>query len=85
MLHLFLHFMSQKCQSFSGSLSHGSLERPPRFGCLNHLAFVADMIGLRPLIDDHTHTLEVRVPTKQPWGVDEKWGLVISQRQEQCL
>jgi hypothetical protein len=84
MLHLFLRFMSQKHQSFSCSLSHASLKCPPRCGSLDHLADVANMIGRRPLIDDHMHMPKVRVPTKQPRGADEKWGLTISLHQEQC-
>jgi hypothetical protein len=43
---------------------------------------VANMIGHRPLIDDHTHTLKVQVPMKQPQDTNEKWGLVIPQCQE---
>jgi hypothetical protein len=44
-----------------------------------------NMIGRRPLIDDHMHTPKVRVPVKQPQDADEKWGLSIPQCQEQCL
>jgi hypothetical protein len=84
MLHLFLRFMSQKHQSFSHSLSHASLECPPRCGSLDHVADAVNMISCRPLIDDHTHTPKVRVPTKQPWDTNEKWRLAIPQRQEQC-
>jgi hypothetical protein len=84
MLHLFLHFMSQKHQSFSCNLSHASLKHPSRCGSLDHVADAANMIGRRPLIDDHTYTPKVRVPTKQAWDTDEKWGLAIPQRQEQC-
>jgi hypothetical protein len=72
-------------QSFSRSLSHASLEHPHRCGSLDHKADVANMIGRGPLIDDHTHTSKVRVPMKQPRDTDEKWGLSIPQRQEQCL
>jgi hypothetical protein len=43
-----------------------------------------NMIGRRFLIDDHMHTLKVRVPTMQPRGADKKWGLAISQHQEKC-
>jgi hypothetical protein len=84
MLHLFIRFMSQNSQSFSCNLSHAFLERPPRCGSLDHLVNAADMIGHRPPIDDHTHMPKVQVPMKQPRGADEKWGLAISQRQEQC-
>jgi hypothetical protein len=42
------------------------------------------MIHHRPLVDDHTHTPSVQVPTKQPQGSDEERGVAISQRQEQC-
>jgi hypothetical protein len=84
MLYLFLRFISQQRQSFSCSLSHASLEHPPRCGSLDHVADAANMIGRRPLVDDHTHTPKVRVPAKQPQDTDEKWGLAISQRQEQC-
>jgi hypothetical protein len=85
MLHLFIHFMSQNSQSFLCNLSHASLERPPRCGSLDHLADATDMINCRPLVDDHTHTPKACVPMRQPRGVDKKWGLAISQRQEQCL
>jgi hypothetical protein len=64
MLYLLIRFMSQNSQSFSCSLSHASLERPPRCGSLDHLADAMDMIGRRPLIDDHTHMAKVRVPMK---------------------
>jgi hypothetical protein len=84
MLHLFLHFVSQKRQSFSCSLSHASLKCPPRCGSLFHMSDAVNMIYHRSLIDDHMHTPKVQVPTKQPQGVDEMWGLTISQRQEQC-
>jgi hypothetical protein len=84
MLHLFLGFMSQKHQSFSCSLPHASLECPPRCGCLDHVANAANMIGCRPLIDDHNHMPKVQVLMKQPRDADEKWGLTISQRKEQC-
>jgi hypothetical protein len=36
-----------------------------------------NMIGHRPLIDDHTHTLKVQVAAKQPQDTNEKWGLAI--------
>jgi hypothetical protein len=81
---LFLRFMSQKHQSFSCSLSHASLEHPPRCGSLDHVADAANMIGRRPLVDNHMHMPKVRVPAKQPWDADENWGLPISQRQVQC-
>jgi hypothetical protein len=61
-----------------------SLERPRRCGSLNHVVDVVNMIGRRPLIDDHTDTLKVQVPVKQPSDTDEKWGLAIPQHQEQC-
>jgi hypothetical protein len=78
LLHLFHRFMSQQHQSFSCSLSHTSLERPPRCGSLNHVADAANMIGRRPLVDDHMHTPKVRVPTKKPRDANVKWGLAIS-------
>jgi hypothetical protein len=84
MLHLFICFMSRNSQSFSGSLSNDTLEDPPRCESLDHLADVVDMIDSRPLIDDYTHMPKVQVPTMQPRGADEKWGLAISQCQEQC-
>jgi hypothetical protein len=84
LLHLSLYFMSQKRQSFLCSLSHASLERSPWCGSLDHMADAVNMIGRRPLIDDHTNMPNVRVPAKQPRDTDEKWGLAISQHQEQC-
>jgi hypothetical protein len=39
------------------------------------LVNAADTIGHRPLIDHHTYMLKVQVPTKQPQGSDEEWGL----------
>jgi hypothetical protein len=33
---------------------------------------VTNMISRWPLVDDHMHTLKVRVPTKQPRDTDEK-------------
>jgi hypothetical protein len=76
--------MSQKCQSFSCSLSHASLERPPQSDSHDHVADAVNMIGRRPFVDDHTHMPKVQVLAKQPRDVDEKWGLAISHRQEQC-
>jgi hypothetical protein len=84
MLHLFLRFMSQQHQSFSCSLSHASLKRPPWCGSLDHMVDAANVIGRRSLVDDHTHMPKVRIPTKQLREVNEKWGLTITQRQEQC-
>jgi hypothetical protein len=55
MLYLFLCFMSQKRQSFSCSLSHSSLKHPPRYGSLDHVVDAANMIGRRPIVDDHMH------------------------------
>jgi hypothetical protein len=83
MLHSCICFMSQNSQGFSYCLSHASLERPPRCGCLDHLVNVVDTIGCRPLVY-HMYTPKVRVPTKQSQGSDEEWGLTISQRKEQC-
>jgi hypothetical protein len=59
MLHLFLCFISQKHQCFMCSLSHASLERPPRCGSLDHVADAVNMISHRPLVDDHTHRPKV--------------------------
>jgi hypothetical protein len=70
--------------NFSSSLSHASLKCPPQRGRLDHMADAVNMIGCRPLIDVHTHTLKVRVSVKQRKDTDEKWGLAIPQRQEQC-
>jgi hypothetical protein len=66
------------------NISHASLERPPRCESYDHLTDVADMIGRRPLIDDHVHLPQLRVPTKQPRGADKEWGLTKTQRREQC-
>jgi hypothetical protein len=66
----------------SRGLSHTSLERPPRCGCLDHVMDVVNMISHWPLVDDHTHTPKVRVSTKQPRDNDEKRGLAIPQCQE---
>jgi hypothetical protein len=76
--------MMQYDQSFSCSVSHSSLERPPRSGDLDHLAGAADTINRRLLIDDHSHVPKISVPTMQPRGSDEKLGLAITQRQEEC-
>jgi hypothetical protein len=84
MLHLIILFMSQNDQSFSRSISHASLERPPWCGSLDHLVDAVNMIDHRPLVDDHMHIPQVQVPTKQPQGADEVWGLTKTQRQEQC-
>jgi hypothetical protein len=53
-----------ECPSFLCILSHASLECPPRCGSLDHVADAVNMIGHRPLIDDHTHTPNVQVPAK---------------------
>jgi hypothetical protein len=82
LFYLFLRFMSQKRKSFSCNLPHASLKRPPWCGSHDHVADALNMIGRRPLIDDHTHTPKVRAPMKQPRDTDKKWGLVISQHQE---
>jgi hypothetical protein len=84
MLYFFIPFMSQNSQSFSCSLSQASLKSTAQCGSLDHLADVVDTIGCRTFVDDHTHMLKVLVPTKQPRGAGEKWGLAISQHQEQC-
>jgi hypothetical protein len=84
MLHLFLCFMSKKRQGFLCSLSHASLERPTRCGSLDHVADAVNMIGRRSLLDDYTNAPKVQIPEKQPQGANEKWGLAISQHQEQC-
>jgi hypothetical protein len=84
MLDLFIRFMSQNSQSFSGCLSHACLERPPRCGSLDHLVDATNTIRHRPLVNHHTYMAKVRVPTKQTQGSDEERGLAISQRQEQC-
>jgi hypothetical protein len=76
MLHLINLLMSQDGQSFTCSNPDTSLECLPRCGSLDHLA---DTIGHRPLIDDHPYVPQVSVPSKQPRGSDEKWGLDISQ------
>jgi hypothetical protein len=76
--------MSQNGQSFLCSISHASLECPPRCGGLNHLADVVNTIGRRPLIDDRVHMPQVRVPTKKPRGVDEEWGPAKTQQREEC-
>jgi hypothetical protein len=55
LVRLIILFMSQNGQSFSRSIPHTSLERPPRCGGLDHLADVANMISCRLLVDDHTH------------------------------
>jgi hypothetical protein len=46
------------------------------------LADTADTIGRRPLLDHHTYTPKVWVPTKQPWGSNEERGLIITQHKE---
>jgi hypothetical protein len=74
LLHLFLRVMSQKRQSISCSLFHASLEHPPQCGSFDHMVDAVNMIGYRPLIDDHTHMPKIRVPAKQPRDADEKWG-----------
>jgi hypothetical protein len=59
MLYFIILFMPQNGQSISCSISHASLERPPRLGGLDHLADAANMIGRRHLVDDHTHMPQV--------------------------
>jgi hypothetical protein len=76
--------MSQNNQSFLYSLSHASLECPPRCGSLYHLANVADVISRGTFVDDHMHIRKVRVTRKKPQGSNEECGLVIPQCQEQC-
>jgi hypothetical protein len=56
------------------SWSSGS---PPLCGSLDHVTNVMNTISHWHLIDDHTHTAKVRVPTKQPWDTDKKRGLAI--------
>jgi hypothetical protein len=46
------------------------------------LADAVNTIGHMPLVDHHTYTQKVRVPTKQPQGFDEEQGLAITQCQE---
>jgi hypothetical protein len=48
------------------------------------MAGAVNMIGHRSPVEDHTQKPKVRALVKQPQHVDEKWGLAISQRQEQC-
>jgi hypothetical protein len=84
MLRLIILLVSQDDQGSSCSISHTSLERPPRSDILDHLEDMADLIYCGPLIDDHTYMPQVRVPSKQPRGSNEKGGLAISQQQEQC-
>jgi hypothetical protein len=76
--------MSRQRQSITCSLSHASLERRPRCGSLDHVADAANIISCWPLVDDHTHKPKVCVPVKQPQDTDEKWGLIVPQRQVQC-
>jgi hypothetical protein len=61
MLNLLILFMSQDDQRFSCSISHASLECPPRCRILDYLVDAANMVGRRPLIDDHMHMPQVRV------------------------
>jgi hypothetical protein len=79
MLYLVIFFMMKYSQSFSCSISHSSLDRPPRGGSLNHLANMADMIGRRLVVYDHMYMPEIRVPSKQPQGSNEERGLTITQ------
>jgi hypothetical protein len=44
------------------------------------VANAEDTIGRRPLVDHHTYTPKVQVPTKQPHGSDEERGLARTQR-----
>jgi hypothetical protein len=62
LLHLFLRFRSQQHQSFSWSISHASLERPPWCGSLDHVTDAANTIGHWPLIDDHPHKPKYEFP-----------------------
>jgi hypothetical protein len=64
----------------SRAASHACLEHPPWCRCLNHLTNVVDTIGRGPLVDHHTYTPKVWVPTKQAWGSDEEQGLTRTQR-----
>jgi hypothetical protein len=80
MCHLLIRLMAQDGQCFTGCLSYAGLERPPWCKSLDYLADAPDMISRRPLVDHHTHVLEVRVPTQQPRDPDEEWGLTGTQR-----
>jgi hypothetical protein len=82
MHHSLIRFISQNSQSFSGYLSHTSLEHPPQCRSLNHLLDATDTIGCRPLVNHHTYTPKVRVPMKQPQGSNEERGLARTQRLE---
>jgi hypothetical protein len=84
MLHLIILVMTQYNQSFSCSISHTFLACPPQCRSLDHLEDTVDRISHRPLIDNHMYMLEIRVPLKQPRGSNEKQGLAISKREEQC-
>jgi hypothetical protein len=79
MRHLHIRLMSLDSQSFTGCLSHAYLECPPQCRSLDHLADAVDTIGRRPLVDHHTYTLKVQVPTLQPQGSDEERGLAGTQ------
>jgi hypothetical protein len=83
-IHLIIFFMMQYGQSFLCSVLNSSLKRLPQSCSLDHLADTVDMISRRLLVDDHPHVPEICVPTKQPRGSDEKRGLAITQRQEEC-
>jgi hypothetical protein len=78
MLHLIIHLMMQCDQSFSCSISHSSLKRPPQGGSLDHLADTMDTIDHRLLIYDHLYVLEIHVLSKQPWSSNEEWGIAIT-------
>jgi hypothetical protein len=53
--------MMQYGQSFSCNVMDSSLECPPQSDSLDHLADMADTIGLRLLIYDHPHMPEIGV------------------------
>jgi hypothetical protein len=83
-LHLIIFFMMQYGQSFMCNIPYSSLKCSPRKGTIYHLTDMADMISHRLLVDDQPHVPEIIVPMKQPWDSDEKRGLAITQRQEEC-
>jgi hypothetical protein len=72
MLDLFIRFMSQNSQSFSGCLSHACLERPPRCGRLDHLVDATNTIGHRPLVNHHKYMPKVRVLADLKVQLDEE-------------
>jgi hypothetical protein len=64
MLHLVVVHMVECGQGFACSIANSTLERPPRGGSLDHLVNTVDMVGHRPLVQDHPYMPHIGVLMK---------------------